>query len=198
MILISVSRFLVLVFVRLCVADARRVLEANHEEYVGGTSTSTMTTRPVRPTDTLSKFSHGLPMMDSRKGDANHKKKGTRKNPEENKSKHESSVLLKKNERDLNSSAVSASASTCTNPLELIQLPNTFSTADYISFREQCTDKCNADGYCCTSGFGGCNRIPCNEGCHIAFFSDSLAECKAECERGNDLVCYYGKIDTND
>ncbi len=88
----------------------------------------------------------------------------------------------------------SKSASTsCTNPLEFVALPNSFSKAEYQSYRAQCTEKCNAEDYCCTKGFGGCNVIPCNEGCHIAFFAESLAACKAECERGNNAECIYGK-----
>ena len=82
-------------------------------------------------------------------------------------------------------------SATCTNPLEFTRLPNSYSSDAYASFREACTNKCNAEGYCCTGGFGGCNFVPCNEACHIAFFTDDVAACKAECARANSLNCEY-------
>ena len=33
--------------------------------------------------------------------------------------------------------------------------------------------------------------MPCNEGCHIAYFSNNVDECKAECTRANSEECYY-------
>ena len=84
-----------------------------------------------------------------------------------------------------------STTSTCTEPLGFVRLPNSFSAAEYNSYRGQCTDKCNAEGYCCTKGSGICNKLPCTEGCHIAFFSDTLTACKAECTRANGLSCEY-------
>ena len=66
-----------------------------------------------------------------------------------------------------------------------------FSEADYVSKRTQCTNSCNAEDYCCTVGSGGWDVLPCNEGCHIAYFSSGVEECKAECTRGNEASCYY-------
>ena len=100
---------------------------------------------------------------------------------------------LKINNNIFVDSDFSSLSSTCTNPLGFTKLPNSFSVAQYQDYRAQCTEKCNNDGYCCTKGFGGCNAIPCNEGCHIAFFAATLQECKDECDRGNNLDCYYGK-----
>jgi len=82
-------------------------------------------------------------------------------------------------------------AGSCTTPLEYVKLPGSFSIDEYSTFRDQCTQKCNNNGYCCTKGMGGCNALPCNTGCHIAFFTDDVAACKAECTRGNSLECYY-------
>ena len=89
------------------------------------------------------------------------------------------------------SNVASLNANTCENPLGLIRLPNSFPPSDYINHRTQCTDKCNAEGYCCTFGSGGCNYVPCTEGCHIAWFSDSVAACKAECAKANTEDCEY-------
>ena len=80
----------------------------------------------------------------------------------------------------------SGSDTTCTNPVIFTPIPGSFTVSDYTSYREQCNDKCNAAGYCCTKSSGMCGVVPCSEGCHIAFFSDDLAACKAECAVAND------------
>jgi len=63
---------------------------------------------------------------------------------------------------------------------------NTYSLQQYSDARSQCTDACNAAGYCCTLGSGLCNFVPCTTGCHIAWFSSDLAHCKEECAIAND------------
>ncbi len=84
------------------------------------------------------------------------------------------------------------SSDSCTDPFSFTELPNSFTADEYVSFRAQCTNKCNAEGHCCTLGFGGCDTVPCNEGCHIAFFTDNVEACKAECTRANDAPdCEY-------
>lgn len=62
---------------------------------------------------------------------------------------------------------------------------------DYITARQTCTDTCNANGYCCTLAYGGSRRLPCNEGCHIAFFSSTLQECYDECDAAQSSGCGY-------
>lgn len=72
--------------------------------------------------------------------------------------------------------------------------PNSISSTKYTSARTTCTDSCNAAGYCCTLGYGGCNKVPCNTGCHIAFFSSEKQACYDECDVANDgdvNGCYY-------
>ena len=62
----------------------------------------------------------------------------------------------------------------------------------YIFARDQCTAACNLDGYCCTNGYGGGNTLPCNVGCHIAFFANDLDDCYATCAAAStDGECYY-------
>ena len=68
---------------------------------------------------------------------------------------------------------------------------NSYSLSQYGEDRGLCTDACNAAGYCCTLGSGGCNAVPCNTGCHIAWWTGSVAECKAECDRANGMSCEY-------
>jgi len=80
--------------------------------------------------------------------------------------------------------------STC--PKTFIPLPNSYSLIDYINSRQTCTQACNNAGYCCTKGAGGCNNVPCTEGCHIAWFSEDLEACKAQCRIANDAPdCVY-------
>lgn len=63
---------------------------------------------------------------------------------------------------------------------------------DYMTARDTCTDGCLDMGYCCTNGYGGGNTLPCNMGCHIAFFANNLTECEATCTASsNDGDCYY-------
>ena len=55
-------------------------------------------------------------------------------------------------------------ADQCTNPLEVVQLPNSYTMDDYSNHRKQCTSRCNSRGYCCTLGLGACKNVPCNTG----------------------------------
>jgi len=70
---------------------------------------------------------------------------------------------------------------------------NAFSILQYSNHRSQCTEACNSAGYCCTLGSGGCNNVPCNTGCHIAWFSSDLSQCKKECAfaNSNENECEY-------
>lgn len=38
---------------------------------------------------------------------------------------------------------------------------------------------------------GGCNKVSCNTGCHIAWFSEDLTSCKAQCAIANSAECEY-------
>ena len=72
--------------------------------------------------------------------------------------------------------------------------PNHFSAFRYAEHRDMCTLKCNEDDFCCTKDSGGSsNRLPCTIGCHIAWFSQDLDECKARCnwERPNNQDCNW-------
>lgn len=63
---------------------------------------------------------------------------------------------------------------------------------DYIAARDTCTDACIDIGYCCTNGNGGGNTLPCNMGCHIAFFANDLQDCYDTCTAAStDGECYY-------
>jgi len=73
--------------------------------------------------------------------------------------------------------------STC--PPEYSADSNSFSLQQYAADRTLCTQSCNTGGFCCTLGSGGCNVVPCTTGCHIAWFSASLAACKAQCDVAN-------------
>mmetsp|Transcript_7548 Transcript_7548/g.10987 ORF Transcript_7548/g.10987 Transcript_7548/m.10987 type:complete len:1119 (+) Transcript_7548:40-3396(+) len=98
-----------------------------------------------------------------------------------------------------NEVAVDAQADTCPPPYQIS--PNAVGDDLYSSARDSCTDKCNAAGYCCTLGYGGCNTVPCNVGCHIAFFSADLDDCKAECDVANDgevNSCSYSHLRHSD
>jgi hypothetical protein len=64
--------------------------------------------------------------------------------------------------------------------------PITKTLEDYIASRTGCTESCNTNGNCCTLGLGGCNKVPCTTGCHIAFFTSDVDACKAECAIAND------------
>ena len=70
-----------------------------------------------------------------------------------------------------------------------------YSLIEYGESRQQCTNLCNADGYCCTLGSGCGGFLPCNEGCHLAFFTSTVEECEAECDATHYNVdgrpCYY-------
>lgn len=61
-----------------------------------------------------------------------------------------------------------------------------FAIDQYTEYRKQCIAECNRSGHCCTIGQGGCNRVPCATGCHIAWFSDSLEKCYEQCDIAND------------
>jgi hypothetical protein len=69
--------------------------------------------------------------------------------------------------------------------------PDAFGESDYVTSRQKCTNACNLDGYCCTLGNGGCGKVPCSTGCHLAFFSSDLDECYAQCDAANAAGCYY-------
>lgn len=87
-----------------------------------------------------------------------------------------------------------STSTSCTNYFEYTNNvdPNAFTGEFYDSYRQTCTDKCNVAGFCCTKAVAGCEKVPCNEGCHIAFFSTDVAACKAECERANSSPdCSY-------
>jgi hypothetical protein len=86
------------------------------------------------------------------------------------------------------SSLLTTATDSCTNPLEWTKAQNSYSASEYADHRTQCNSKCNAAGHCCTLGVGGCNHVPCTTGCHIAWFSDDLAACKAECDRANSMT----------
>ena len=85
--------------------------------------------------------------------------------------------------------ALSSSAQECPPPW--IPDPEAFGEGDYIASRQKCQDACIADGYCCTLGNGGCAKVPCTTGCHIAFFSSTLDECYNQCAAANSNNCYY-------
>ena len=72
--------------------------------------------------------------------------------------------------------------------------PNHFSAYRYAEHRDLCTLKCNEDELCCTKDSGGAgHRLPCTIGCHIAWFSQDMDECKARCnwERPIDQDCVW-------
>ena len=70
--------------------------------------------------------------------------------------------------------------------------PNHFSAFKYAEHRDLCTLKCNEDERCCTKDSGGGFYVPCTIGCHIAWFSQDLDECKAKCTwRGDGLDCIF-------
>jgi len=85
-----------------------------------------------------------------------------------------------------NLSTVAGLSNSCKKPLKFTALPNSISINSYKKARTKCTDKCNANGNCCTLGMGGCQKVPCTTGCHIAFFSPSLNKCKEQCELANN------------
>jgi len=80
---------------------------------------------------------------------------------------------------------------TCDTPLKYTPLPNSFTLAEYSNARSACIAECNDSGHCCTKGLGGCQKVPCASGCHIAFFSDSLDKCKQQCDIANEPGCDY-------
>ena len=61
---------------------------------------------------------------------------------------------------------------------------------DLAIHREECTKLCNAEGYCCNTNNGGCARPSCTGGCFLAFYSDTQAECEAECDNAAG-ECWY-------
>ena len=72
--------------------------------------------------------------------------------------------------------------------------PNHFSAFRYAEHRDICTLKCNEDELCCTKDSGGAGtRLPCTIGCHIAWFSQDLDECKSRCnwEKPIDQDCVW-------
>ena len=70
--------------------------------------------------------------------------------------------------------------------------PNHFSAFKYAEHRDLCTLKCNEDERCCTKDSGGGFYVPCTIGCHIAWFSQDLDECKAKCIwQGDGLDCIF-------
>ena len=79
---------------------------------------------------------------------------------------------------------IAGTSAECPPPWE--PLPSAVGSTDYIAARSTCTASCNEAGMCCTVGYGGCNFVPCNEGCHIAFFSSNLQACYDECDVANN------------
>ena len=41
------------------------------------------------------------------------------------------------------------------------------------------------------SNAGGCQTVPCTVGCHVAWFSQDLDECKAKCDEANSAGCFW-------
>ncbi|GMH75734.1 hypothetical protein TL16_g06855 [Triparma laevis f. inornata] len=78
-----------------------------------------------------------------------------------------------------------------TCPPEYSADDNSYSLSQYGEDRNLCTNACNIAGYCCTLGSGGCNAVPCNTGCHIAWWTETVDECYAECDRANSMSCEY-------
>lgn len=76
-------------------------------------------------------------------------------------------------------------------PPEYSSGDDSFSLQRYGEDRAGCTALCNAGGYACTLDSGGCNAIPCTSGCHVAWFSDDVASCKATCNEGNAASCEW-------
>ncbi|GMI38455.1 hypothetical protein TeGR_g13725, partial [Tetraparma gracilis] len=76
-------------------------------------------------------------------------------------------------------------------PPEYSSGDDSFSLQRYGEDRAGCTALCNAGGYACTLDSGGCNAIPCTSGCHVAWFSDDVASCKATCNEGNTASCEW-------
>ena len=68
--------------------------------------------------------------------------------------------------------------------------------------RAACTAACNAAGYCCNMDFGpygGCRKMTCTAGCHLAWHSASVAECEATCTTANAVSsCNYNHEPSND
>ena len=74
--------------------------------------------------------------------------------------------------------------------------PSTFvSTRDLRADRRACTVVCNTAGYCCTKNTGGCQKLTCSAGCHIAWHTSDEAACVDECEKGNTAGCTFMATD---
>ena len=63
---------------------------------------------------------------------------------------------------------------------------------------QTCIDKCHEEeGLCCGNRLNGeaphssNNRLSCANGCEIAYYSESVSECKGYCAFGNDASCDY-------
>ena len=63
--------------------------------------------------------------------------------------------------------------------------PSFVSQRDLADDRTACTAACNTHGYCCTTNSGGCQKLTCTAGCHIAWHTPTEEACVAECSRGN-------------
>jgi hypothetical protein len=74
--------------------------------------------------------------------------------------------------------------------------PSTFVSArDLRADREACTAACNTAGYCCTTNTGGCQKLTCTAGCHIAWHTSDEAACVEGCTKGNAAGCTFTASD---
>eukprot|EP00536_Pseudo-nitzschia_multiseries_P005126 jgi/Psemu1/285561/fgenesh1_pg.93_\ len=80
---------------------------------------------------------------------------------------------------------------------------DSYNPKDVLNYNllQKCIDNCQAKGYCCGNRLNGesitssFNYLSCANGCEIAFYSNSVAECKQQCTKGNAEACTYSHKD---
>ena len=68
--------------------------------------------------------------------------------------------------------------------------------ADLEDDRAACTADCALAGFCCTTNNGGCGRMTCSAGCHLAWYSADEDACIAACQAAS--ACTYIHEPSND